>query len=95
MTLVEFAWDNPLVTVIVLAALIWGVLRLLQQHLSKREHHDDAGPSVEDEPLDANNRFYSGPKQTTPAAPPAPPPDGKLNDEDSRLVQELLFMSCS
>ena len=31
MTLVEFAWDNPLVTVIVLAALIWGVLRLLQQ----------------------------------------------------------------
>ena len=95
MTLVEFAWDNPLVTVIVLAALIWGVLRLLQQHLSKREHHDDVGPSVEDEPLDANNRFYSGPKQTTPAAPPAPPPDGKLNDEDSRLVQELLFMSCS
>ena len=93
MTLVEFAWDNPLVTVIVLAALIWGVLRLLQQHLSK--HHDDAGPSVEDEPLDANNRFYSGSKQTTPAAPPAPPPDGKLNDEDCRLVQELLFMSCS
>ena len=70
MTLVEFAWDNPLVTVIVLAALIWGALRLLQQHLSKQEHHDDAGLSVEDEPLDANNRFYSGPKQTTPAAPP-------------------------
>ena len=32
MSVVEFAWENPLVTVIVLGALIWGALLLLQQH---------------------------------------------------------------
>jgi hypothetical protein len=100
MSVVEFAWENPLVTVIVLGALIWGALLLLQQHLSKQEDQEDAGSaSVEDEPHDADNRFYSPerPKQTTPAAPLAAPsePEGKLNDEDGRLLQELLFMSCS
>ena len=101
MSVVEIAWENPLVSVIVLAALIWGGLLLLQKHLSKQDDQEDAGPaSVEDESHDTDNRFYSPerrPKQTTPAEPIAPPSesDGKLNDEDGRLLQELLFMSCS
>ena len=99
----ELAWDNPLVTVIVVAAVIWGGLLLLQQYvlLSNQEAQEDAGTAAVDELVQEadNNRFFA-PQQSKPSPSAAPPAsesesDGKLNDADGRLVQQLLEMAAT
>lgn len=97
MDLLGFAWENPVATVVVVAAALWGVLLVLQQQMLAKEvaAFEDVTPTpAEAEPVPEDNRFAPKPKKA-PEPPPPPPPDlgGKLNEADGRLMQLLLDMA--